>query len=133
LYSAMVDKLEKSKELNFNVPYNRFIYALNASETKRQYPKRLEVFLNFIEIEGVTIQEKLYNLYDKSKSNAQWLQDSLIDFIMFQKKRVTRGEIKDSTIPNYYKPIKLFCDMNDIIVNWKLVTKGPLIKMLITN
>ena len=55
----MVDKLEKSKELNFNVPYNRFIYALNASETKRQYPKRLEVFLNFIEIEGVTIQEKL--------------------------------------------------------------------------
>jgi integrase len=43
---------------------------------------------------------------------------------MFQKERVTRGEIKDSTIPNYYKPIKLFCDMNDIIVNWKLVTKG---------
>jgi hypothetical protein len=120
----MVVELNRSKEQNLTGPYNRFIYALKAPESKRQYPKRFEVFLNFIEIEGMNIQEKLYNLYCKAKSDIQWLQDALIDFIMFQKERVLKGEITDSTIPNYYKPIKLFCDMNDIIVNWKLVTRG---------
>jgi len=120
----MVVGLKRSKEPNIIGPYNRFIYALKAPESKRQYPKRLEVFLNFIEIEGMNIQEKLYNLYCKAKADAQWLQDSLIDFIVFQKERVSRGEIVESTIPNYYKPVKLFCDMNDIIVNWKLITRG---------
>ncbi len=50
-------------------------------------------------------------------------KDTLIDFIIFQKERATKGEIAESTIPNYYKPVKLFCDMNDIIINWKLVTR----------
>jgi hypothetical protein len=84
----------------------------------------LKVFLNFIDISGPSLQEKLYNLYEKSKSDTEWLQDSLIDFIVFQKERASRGEIKESTIPNYYKPVKLFCDMNNIIINWKLVTRG---------
>ena len=51
----------KSQEQVLLAPYNRFIYALKAPESKRQYPKRLEVFLNFIDIEGSNIQEKLYN------------------------------------------------------------------------
>ena len=95
-----------------------------APESKRQYPKRLKVFLNFIDIEGLTLQEKLYNLYVHAKQDTEWLQDSLIDFIVFQKERVDKGEIVNSTIPNYYKSVKLFCDMNDIIINWKLVTRG---------
>lgn len=32
-------------------PYNRFLYALKAPESKRQYSKRLKVFLNFMNIE----------------------------------------------------------------------------------
>jgi len=104
----MATELKKSKEQNLNGPYNRFLYALKAPDSKRQYPKRLEVFLNFINIEGVDIQIKLYNLYCKAKSDTQWLQDTLIDFIMFQKERVLKSEIVDSTIPNYYKPVKLF-------------------------
>jgi len=46
--------------------------------------------------------------------NSDWLQEQLIKFIMFQKERVVKDEIKESTIPNYYKPVKLFCDMDDI-------------------
>jgi predicted metal-dependent hydrolase len=26
-----------------------------------------------------------------------------------------------STISNYYKPVKLFCDVNDILINWKFI------------
>ena len=125
--SSFYDSLElkKSKRSGFYKDHIiDLFYAFKAPESKRQYPKRLEVFLNFINIDGLNLQENLYNLYLKAKSDTQWLQDSLIDFIMVQKERVSKGEIVESTIPNYYKPIKLFCDMNDIIINWKIVTKG---------
>lgn len=42
----------------------------------------------------------------------------------YQKERAERGEISDSTLPNYYKPIKLLCEMNDIMLNWKKITRG---------
>jgi hypothetical protein len=87
----MTVELKKPREQVSNGPYNRFLYALKAPESKRQYPKRLEVFLIFIKIEGSTLEERLYSLYNKSKSNTDWLQDSLIDFIMFQKERAARG------------------------------------------
>ncbi|HXS60523.1 MAG TPA: hypothetical protein VN703_06905 [Candidatus Sulfopaludibacter sp.] len=119
----MAVELKKPKQITSG-PYIRFLYALKAPESKRQYPRRLEVFLNFINIPGSTLEERLYNFYKSSKSNTEWLQDSLIDFILFQKERVSRGEIVLSTIPNYYKAAKLFCDMNDIVINWKLVARG---------
>ena len=126
LYLLIDIVAKKSKEPNFNGPYNRFIYALISPETKRQYLRRIEVFLNFIDIEGLTIQEKLYNLCHKAKSNTQWLHDYLIEFITFQKERIGKGKGKmsASTVSNYIKPIKLFCDMNNIVINWKIITKG---------
>jgi hypothetical protein len=50
--------------------------------------------------------------------------DKLIKFILSQKERAAKGEISECTISNYYKPTKLFCEMNDIVLNWKKVTKG---------
>ncbi len=38
----------------------------------------------------------------------------LIEFIQYQKQRVLKNEISESTIPSYFKAIKLFCEMNDI-------------------
>jgi hypothetical protein len=35
-----------------------------------------------------------------------------------------RGEIAASTISNYYKPVKLFCDVNNILINWKFISRG---------
>ena len=40
------------------------------------------------------------------------------------KKRVANGEISESTIPNYIKPVKTFCYMNNILVNWKLIDRA---------
>ena len=74
-------------------------------------------------MEGSSLEERLSNLYYKAKANTEWLQD-LINPITVQKERADEGKIKESSIPNYYKPVKLFCDMNNIVINWKLVTKG---------
>src|SRR5215218_9896280 len=46
-----------------------------------------------------------------------------MSFIEFQKERAKRGEISESTITNYYKATKLFCVMNDLILNWKKISR----------
>ena len=47
-----------SPVLNQDNPLEIFMYALKAPESKRQYPKRLKVFLDFLNINGLTIEEK---------------------------------------------------------------------------
>ena len=46
-----------------------------------------------------------------------------MQYTEFQKERVEKGEIAESTINNYYKSVKLFCEMNDILLNWKKIAK----------
>ncbi|WP_458744738.1 hypothetical protein [Candidatus Nitrosocosmicus sp. T] len=112
-----------------NSPYFRFIYALKAPETKRQYPKRLEVFLDYLKLQGSTIDEKANQFYEFIIQDPKTFQNAFLNYILFQNDRARRGEISESTIPNYYKPVKLFCDMNDVVINWRLVTRGiPRIK-----
>jgi hypothetical protein len=45
-------------------------------------------------------------------------------FIESQKERASTGQIALVTIRNYYKAIKLLCDMNELILGWKKITKG---------
>jgi hypothetical protein len=60
----------------------------------------------------------------KARQNQQWAHDSLMQFIEFQKERCIRREISESTISNYYKATKLFCEMNDLTLNWRKISKG---------
>ena len=53
-----------------------------------------------------------------------WIQDRIIEFISYEIQRSQKGEISLSTIPNYVKALKLFCDMNDIQVSWKKILRG---------
>lgn len=100
------------------------MYAIESPETKKRYPDRFKTFLDYIQIPGTGIEERLVNFYNEAKQNLPWLQISLMNFIIFQKERVLNGEIAASTISNYYKPIKLFCDVNDILINWKFISRG---------
>jgi hypothetical protein len=113
-----------------NNAIDNFLYALKAPETKRQYPRRLKVFLDFLQIDSPysDFDQDLHykaSIFAKlAKDSPQWALDKLIKFILSQKERAAKGEISDCTISNYYKPTKLFCDMNDIVLNWKRITKG---------
>ena len=48
----------------------------------------------------------------------------IIRFLQYQKDRVNRKEITGSTLRNYVKVLKLFCEMNDLLVPWKKLTRG---------
>ena len=45
-------------------------------------------------------------------------------FLNFQEESVSKGEISESTFPNYCKAAKLFCEMNDIVLSWKKIGCG---------
>src|SRR6188472_589825 len=102
------------------------MYALKAKESKRQYPRRFKMFLDYLKLEGTTINEQAKQLLINTKNNPQWTEQKVMDFVSFQLERVSRCEITESTIKNYYKSIKLFCEMNGCaqIVNWKMITRG---------
>jgi hypothetical protein len=100
-----------------------FLYALRAPETKRQYPRRFKVFLDFLQLGG-TFEEQTREFMIRARQNGKWVQDNFMRFIQFQKERAKREEISESTISNYYKATKLFCEMNDLAVGWKKIARG---------
>jgi integrase len=116
---------QQPQELQTADPMTKFMYALKAKESKRQYPRRFKTFLDFLGLEG-TINEQAKQFLENTKTNPQSTEERFMDFIFFQLQRVSRGEIVESTIKNYYRPTKLFCDMNGCaqLVNWKMISRG---------
>jgi len=55
----------QKQEFDTLTPYENFLFALKAKETKRQYPNRLDKFLSYLGLEG-TIEEKCNQLYEIS-------------------------------------------------------------------
>ena len=98
-------------------PYDLFVYAINADQTREKYITRLKKFLEIIGIDPenkLTIQARCKIFTDKAKSQNGWLVNVIIQFLQYQKDRVNRKEITGSTLRNYVKVLKLFCEMNDL-------------------
>ena len=67
------------------------MYALKAPETRRQWPRRLKVFFDFLEMEGASSLEVQARLFDiNTRQRPQWAQDNLIRFMTLQRERVWR-------------------------------------------
>jgi len=76
------------RQLTKKDAYSAFEYALKAPETKRQWPRRLDVFLTFLQLEGQTIKERTNNLYDLIKTQGiDWLESHIIDFTKSRRRR----------------------------------------------
>ncbi len=68
-------------------PLLQFTYALKARETKRQYPRRLKVFMDFIGLEG-NIQDQAKSLKAEILRNKEWFKFSLVKFFEFKKEEL---------------------------------------------
>lgn len=100
------------------------MYALKSSEARRQYPKRLKMLFDNLKLSG-PLEEQSKEFLDKTRQNGvQWAQDSIMIFLDFHKERVRRKELAAGTLKNYYRAAKLFCEMNDLTLNWKRISKG---------
>jgi hypothetical protein len=104
--------LAEIEEEEYQDPLSVFMYALKAPEMRRQWPRRLKVLLDFLKLDGITMEEKAKQFMIKARLNQQWAQDNMMKFIAFQIERTRRNEIAETTISNYYKVAKLFCEIH---------------------
>jgi integrase len=103
-------------------PFSNFVMGLKAEETKRQWPGRLKMIFDFMKLEG-TIEEQAQKFILKARQNIQEINDAIMRFFSYQLGRVSRNELSKNTVPNYYKALKLFCEMNDVVINWKKISR----------
>lgn len=95
-----------------------FLYPIKAEETRRQYTSKLKVFFDYTGLQGkLEVQAKQF--VAMAIKEPGWAITYLMRFITLQKERVGKKEITEATLRNYYKPIRLFCEMNDIQIAWK--------------
>jgi integrase len=117
------EKAVESEEMD---PWSLFIYAMKAPMTKDRYKTRVTKFFDFIGLdkEGQTVQDKARIFANRGREDINWAFSNVLRFIHVQKERVDRKEISGATVRNYTKSIKLFCDMADIPIPWKKITRG---------
>jgi hypothetical protein len=86
-------------------PNERFLLALKAPETKRQYPKRLESFFDFLQLQS-SFEEKTVSFCKivKTQKESEWLTDQLLTFLRYKKERVTRTEIEEAIRHIFSRP-----------------------------
>lgn len=99
------------------------MYALKSSEARRQYPRRLKAFFDFVGLKG-TLNEQALKFLKRLKEDINSEQDNVLRFLDLYKGRVRRKELAAGTVKNYYRAVKLFCEMNDISLNWKKISRG---------
>jgi integrase len=101
-----------------------FLYGMKAPMTREKYRGRLAKFFDFIGLTEGTMEERAKTFTERCKKQPEWVFVSILRFAQTQKERVSNGEISPGTLRNYIKAIKLFCEMNDIIIVWKKITRG---------
>lgn len=105
-------------------PYTLFVYALNSPVSRERYTTRLRWFFSHIGLSDGTIEERCRAFVDMARKDGNWVLHSLLKFLNLYKERFDTREVTGATIRNYMKAVKLFCEMNDIFLPWKKITRG---------
>lgn len=109
-------------ELNI---WQLYLYSLKSSQTRKKYQGRIDKFFGFAGVEGKTTEEKSIKFVEKAGLEGnKWVFNSVLNFMLYQVNRVENKEIVASTIQNYLKSIKLFCELADIEISWKRISRG---------
>ena len=106
-----------------NEPLTNFLDGLPNPTTRDHYQRFLRYFFEFLKLNGGSLEIDSKTFVKESRKNPSFTSSSIMSFIRFQKERIEKGKIVSASMSNYYKPIKLFCDMNDISLNWKKITR----------
>jgi hypothetical protein len=99
------------------------MFALKSSEARRQYPRSLKLFFDFLGLGG-TLTEQASEFLVRLRKDTTSEQHHFLRFLGFHIERVRRKEIAAGTVKNYYRAFKLFCEMNDVSLNWKKISRG---------
>lgn len=104
-------------------PYSLFIYGFNSPLTKEKSVPRLNKFFDFVNLNG-TIEDRCSTFAKTAKDQPSWAVNCIMKYLQMNKDRVENKEITAATLHNNVKVLKLFCEMNDILLPWKKINRG---------
>jgi len=116
-------QLELQKETQAD-PYIIFEYSIRSPHTKESYFRRLRRFFDAISLEGPTFESRCNFFAEKGKQDPNWAFNSILKFVLSEKRRVETKKITGGTLRNSVKTIKTFCEVTDVLIPWKKITRG---------
>jgi integrase len=120
-----IDKIGKIAQDQKESVWSLFLYAMKSPVTRQKYVGRIDKFFDFLELDGSTVEQKSTVFLRRALQDGNaWVFSSILHFMRHQLERNNRKEITGSTVRNYLKSIKLFCEMADISMNWKKISRG---------
>ena len=105
-------------------PHDSFVFAIRSPVTREKYLGRLAYFMAYVGITEGNIENRCNVFGEKCKADQRWLVNNVIRYLHVNRERVDRREISASTLSNYIKPIKLFCEQLEISLPWKRIMRG---------
>lgn len=109
--------------------YQLFRRGIRAKKTLEYYNRGLYHFCDYLHLTTEQIVEKhgpFIKIDGESRPNVEGLmefQRHFENYVMVLQERVDSGEIKPSTCLTLVAPVKMFADMNDIVVGWKKISR----------
>jgi hypothetical protein len=120
-----IERQEKQPIGGESTAYSLFVYAIRSQVTRDYYLRRLRIFFNHINLLPHEIMEERCNLFAANGlKDPNWAFSCIVKFFQFQRERVEKEEITGASLRNFVKAIKLFCEMSDVPVTWKKISRG---------
>lgn len=106
-------------------PYATFVYGIRSPYTEESYCRRLRGFFDAVNLgKDKTFGERCNIFVQKGRADPNWAFNNILRFLHYQKERVRSKEITAGTLHNYVKTLKMFCEITDIVIPWKKLTRG---------
>lgn len=85
----------------------------------------MKLFFDFGFESNLPLEEQARLFVAKANGDNNETTSYFIQFFRYQiENRVNTNHITSATLKNYFKAAKLFCVMNDVVLNWMKITKG---------
>lgn len=117
-------QLEEQQQETEADPYTLFVFSLRSPYTKETYFRRLRRFFDAISLDGPTFESRCNSFAMRGREEPTWAFNCILRYIQSQKERVERKEITGGTLRNCVKVIKTFCEVTDVTIAWKKISRG---------
>lgn len=105
-------------------PYTLFVFSLRSPYTKETYFRRLRRFFDAVCIDGNTFENRCNSFATKGREDPKWAFTLILRFVQSEKGRVEEKKITAGTLRNSVKTIKTFCEVTDVTIAWKKISRG---------